>query len=112
MGDYSKARATAKRLLTKFGKSIQADRVTGSNFDPLTGSETESSQQLNGIGVLLNFNQYEIDGQNILATDKKLIYSGDELKVGDKINGKRVQTVEPLNPDLSGAIIYTCGLRL
>ena len=113
MGDYTRARATDKKLLKKFGKVINATRQVEvpDSYDPTTGGASYTSLTLTGLGVLLKFSNQEIDGTTILSSDRKLIYTGDELKVDDKYINERIVSVSPLDPDESGAIIYTCQLR-
>ena len=112
MGDYTRARATAKKLLKKFGKTITLTRTIAGTYDPATGGTTgDTVTNPSGLGVLLKFSNQEIDGTTILSSDRKLIYAGDELKVNDKYINERIVSVSPLDPDESGAIIYTCQLR-
>jgi hypothetical protein len=111
MGDYSGSRATATKLLTKFGKSITLNREVDGVFYPTTGGTETTSETATGVGVLLNFKNSEIDGTSVLSSDKKLIYSGEEPLINDRYIDYRVTFTDPLDPDESGAIIYTCGLR-
>lgn len=112
MGDYTRQRETATRLITKNGKSITLNRVTQGAYDPSTGDASEVASTAVGVGVLLKFSNNEIDGSNILSSDRKLIYTGQEPKIDDRYINERVVSVNPLDPDESGAILYTCQLRV
>lgn len=111
MGDYSSQRATALKLLKKFGKVITVSRSVAGEYDPATGTTSDTEETATGYGVLLKFSNSEVDGTTILSSDRKLLYTGEELKINDKYVNERIVSVSPLDPDESGAIIYTCGLR-
>ena len=110
---YDKARATAKRLITQFGASLTLVRTgEGDVYDPITGTMSGGADvNLTGVGVLLNYKKAEIEN-DILTTDKKLIWSGDVLAVGDKLNGSRVYSFSNLDPDGSGSIITIAQIRI
>ena len=109
--NYTKLRATAQRLLASNGKAITMVRTIDGAYDPATGSTGATTINVSGVGVLLKYSNKEIDGTTILGSDRKLIYSGDELQVDDQYINERVVSVMPLDPDETGAIIYTCQLR-
>ena len=111
--NYPGTRATVLRLLVKFGNAITLDRKKdGSAFDPGTGGKSGGTTTvLNGTGVLLKFHNKEIDGSNIKATDRKLLFQGDALLINDLFNGWRVHAINNLDPDESGTILTTAQLR-
>lgn len=111
MADYSAQRAIAQQLITDAGKAVTLTRVTKGDYDPATGGNAETTSTLSGNGVFLRFSNREIDGTTILSSDRKLIYYGAEPKVNDIYGFERVINVKPLDPDESGAIMYTCQLR-
>lgn len=112
--DYDKARATSLRLLNKFGNPLSLIRIANdsANYDPVAGTYEEIPDiTLNGVGVLLKYKNEEINNDTIQATDRKLLYQGDEIKIGDKYNGWRVHNVDNLDPDESGTILVTAQMR-
>lgn len=111
MANYPSLRATAARLITSNGKTITLRRAAKGAYDPATGLSAETVANPSGVGVLLKFKNREIDGTTILGSDRKLIYSGDEPKVNDTYGDERIISVDPLDPDETGAIFYTCQLR-
>jgi hypothetical protein len=113
MGDYTSQRALTLRLLTKFGKTVVLTRADdGAIYDPEGGSNSGGSTlNLNGVGVLLNFKRNEIDNTTVLATDRRLLFQGDSLEIGDKYNGWRVHMLDNLDPDESGTILTTAQMR-
>lgn len=113
MGDYTNARATTLKLLTKFGKSLVLTRKDdGGIYDPDAGTTSGGSTlNLNGVGVLLNYKRNEINGTTILATDRKLLFQGDALEIGDLYNGWRVHSSSNLDPDESGTILTIAQMR-
>ena len=111
--DYDDARATALELLTEFGNPITLTRInSGGAYDPGAGGFAGGSTLvLNGIGVLLGFNNSEINGTEVRATDRKLLYQGDALIIGDTFDKWRVHAINNLDPDESGTILTTAQLR-
>jgi hypothetical protein len=109
--DYANLRKTAERLIKTNGKAITLQRETDGAYDPTTGGTTTISSSASGYGILLNFSNSEIDGTTILSSDRKLIYSGEAPQVDDRYINERVVSVNPLDPDETGAIIYICQLR-
>lgn len=66
-------------------------------YDPVTGTVTPGDVPYGGRGVIGGYRNDEIDGSQILATDKKLTALQAEVtrspEVGDTIAGMRVQRV-------------------
>ncbi len=70
---YPRMQATVSRLLPKYGKTMYLERAGSSTTDPVTGDATISPpQSLPVIGVVQDFNRFEVDGTLILASDKKV----------------------------------------
>jgi len=111
MANYAKLRQTAERLIAASGKAITVIRTTDGAYDPVTGNTGATTSNVSGVGVLLKYSNKEINGTTILGSDRKLIYSGEALQVDDQYVNERIVSVIPLDPDETGAIIYTCQLR-
>lgn len=111
--DYGPLRATAKRLLTRFGRSVVLDRAAGDSqsYDPVNGTFSGSSATLSGVGVLVPFSANELNMGTIVKSDRKLIYQGDKLEVGDKYGDWRVHDLTDIDPDESGVIIQIGQMR-
>jgi len=111
--DYAAVRVTALRLLAQFGNAVALIREdTGGTYDPVSGGTTGGSDlTLNGTGVLLDYMAGDIDGSLVLATDRKLLYQGDALQVGDKFGAWRVLSIGDLDPDESGTLLTTAQMR-
>lgn len=110
---YDRERALALRLLTKKGKPVTLNREQdGATYDTVSGTFIGGSPLvLNGVGVLLNFNKFELAGDDVRTTDRKLLYQGDELLINDIYNDWRVYAINNLDPDESGTILTTAQLR-
>lgn len=108
---YANLRTTASNLLTKKGKAVALQRETQGDYDPLTGGYAVILSNITGVGVFARYRKDEVDGSNILRSDRKLIYSGTEPQVNDRYGDERVVDSMPIDPDESGAIIYLCQLR-
>ena len=113
MSYYDGLKAEVVELLTELGKPIAFNRAaSGGAYDPATGVITGGAPlTLNGVGVLCRYTSAEIDGVNIVASDRKMVYSGDAVEVGDTYSTARVMHVGPVDPDESGAIVYVIQLR-
>lgn len=86
-------------------RGFTATRQTVSNtYDPATGTYLTSTTAYSGRGVFAGYAANEIDGQHILATDRKLIALQSEVardsdgaafapEVDDTLDGSRVVTV-------------------
>lgn len=117
--NYARPLATADRLLTKFGQAVSVRRTssTGPAYDP-----TLTTADYATVAAILDYNARQIDGANILATDRRaLVAAGPLTALGvvsiappDSIvvGGVAVPIVRvvPLAP--SGVVVmYDCQLR-
>lgn len=112
--DYARMRETALRLLTKFGKEVTLMRSgkNDSNYNPSDGTFSGAvPTEPAGVGVLLAYNNKEINGTEIRATDRKLIFQGDKLLIGDLYGDFRVHAVNDIDPDETGIILTIVQLR-
>lgn len=66
-------------------------------YDPAAGEVIAATATYTGRGIFAGYSARDIDGTLILSSDVKLTALQSEVtdvpKVGDKINGKRVETV-------------------
>lgn len=111
--DYAPLRKVARNILLQFGKSITVSREQdGGVYDPVTGTTSAgTTTTITGVGALLSYNRRDIDGTNILATDRKLYFSGNDLNVGDLYGDYRVHQVNRIDPDESGTILTIAQVR-
>lgn len=76
--NYARARATAERLLARFGQTgaiRRAGAATGDPWNPTPGANTDYPAQI----VVTGYDAREIDGTRIQATDKKALVGGVEI---------------------------------
>lgn len=117
--DYAGIRSLVAELLPEFGQSITLEYKTGGSIIPHTGQTVSAptTSTITAYGVLLNFKKGEINGQSILATDKRVIleHVSSEPKTdwyctvgGVKYN---IVSVSPLNPGGTN-LMYSLQLRL
>ena len=111
--DYEPLRKVARNILAQFGKSVTVSREqSGGVYDPVSGTTSDGvTADISGVGVLLSYSPSDIDGTNILATDRKLYFSGPDLKVGDLYGAFRIHTVGRIDPDESGTILTIAQAR-
>lgn len=70
---YTDMQGTATSLLTNYGQNLTFSRSTPGAYDPAagtTGTATDSSYS--GYGVVLNYRNFEIDGERILQGDRRI----------------------------------------
>lgn len=111
--DYAALRADVLEILDEFGNFITLTREeSGAAYDPadgvLVGGSTVS---LEGYGVLVGYMNGEINNTSIKATDRKLIFQGDALQIGDLYNDWRVHHINDIDPDESGTVLTIAQMR-
>ena len=110
---YESQRALTLKLLTKFGKPVVLTRNNdGATYDPEAGTNSGGSElTLNGVGVLLNYKRNELGDGTIKKTDRKLLFQGDAIEIGDYYDPWRIHDLSNLDPDESGTILTTAQMR-
>lgn len=105
--DYARARATADRLLTKFGRTATLRQTSTSGGDPWDpGSGTTTTTDTTVTAAVLEYANSEIDGTIILASDRKVYVSAEGIAVtpvpADVLivgpDTLSIVNVKPLNP--------------
>ena len=113
--DYTRSRATAERLLAKYGQAAIITRTTsvGDDWNPRLKPANHPCTI-----VVTDFKNREIDGTLVQAGDKKVIVSTSGLTIepatGDKIAvggfDHSIVSVKPINPG-GLVIIYQLQCR-
>lgn len=107
--DYAKSRATAERLIARFGTAgaIRRTVQSGPSYDPVL-TDTDYPCTL----VTLEYDDRDIDGTLVRTTDKKIYVSTAGLAItldkSDKvIAGGEVYAIENLKPlSPAGIVVY------
>ena len=116
--DYSRPKATADRLIKKFGQAVTLTLAGNAGGYDDYGNPVTPTPPVNitGDGVKLDFEQDEIDGTAIVASDAKLLLGSPS---GTPVIGMtlplggltwRVQNLWPLEPG-GVNVMYTLQLR-
>lgn len=116
--DYTKAAATALRLLTYFGAPVTISRETVGTYDPQQGRAPKSTSSWTAKAVRGDaYTLQEIDGTLIQAGDLRLLVSaeaGRDLQTGDLITVEsdvwRVVKPNPMRP-ATVTVMYVAQLR-
>lgn len=105
MPNYVKSRATALKMLTKFGQDVTRTIRTKGTYDPATGETSQSETTETRKGALLTFGRGEqyFNGSLIEISDKRLLVDGEgEVNAEDTftVNGTEyhVVSIDELNP--------------
>lgn len=97
--DYSRARATAEKLIAKFGTdgSIRREMNSGASYDPIV-SVTDYPCKL----VVLEYDDSKVDGTLVKRTDKLIYLSTAGLTItpteADKIIAGQTFTIASIKP--------------
>jgi hypothetical protein len=116
--DYARAKLTADRLIERFGQNgslRKAGTPTGPAYNPTPGADVDHACRF----AIVAFQQRDIDGTRVLATDKKAILAKGALTVeplpGDQLVDAAgvvysVIDVMPLNP-AGTTVMYELQVR-
>lgn len=112
--DYTRSRATADRLIARYGQTGQLLVYTKTGtYDP-TVTYPATACTL----VVLEYESREVDGTRVLATDKKVLLKATGLSAAPKTSDRlsiggvehSIVRVEPLSPG-GTVVIYTLQVR-
>lgn len=87
--DYARARATAERLISRFGQAGTLSRPTrtGGDVRPVEGAPQEYACTY----VVTDYTQREIDGTRIKAEDKRVYISAVGLEIEPALSDRLVE---------------------
>lgn len=114
---YAEMAATASELLAEFGQDVTLVREWTGVYDPETGAAATCGMNSYGNGVVLDYNQRDIDGTVIRQGDQRVYLSvdvgvtpqtGDSLLIGGKT--WKVMASRTLAP-AGTAVIHDCQVR-
>lgn len=77
MSIYDRAAATAERLLKRYGAPMALKRTVEGDYDPSTGSSSSVTQEHAATGVMLEYEQRDVDGSLIQQGDQRVYLSPD-----------------------------------
>jgi len=112
--DYSSVRATAEKLINRFGADFQFSRETSGAYDPVTGTTSSTTQTFNTNVVWLEYRKDEVDETTIFRGDAKLVCDG-EVEPDDVITYQgetwKIIDTSPLNPTGTDRILTIAQAR-
>lgn len=101
--DYARARATAEKLIAKFGQAGVIRRVTtsGPDYDPIISTEDHACTLVD-----LDYDERQIDGTLIMRGDRMVYLSTKGLSIRPELSDKvvigdvehAIKNVMPLAP--------------
>lgn len=107
--DYSRSKATASRLISRFGQSatLTQETLTGPDYNP-TITETDYTVKV----AVMEYSNLEVDGSSIQQTDRMAYLSTDGLSVTPQTDDKltiggqehQIINVKPLSP--GGTVVF------
>ena len=117
--DYTRARATAERLLARFGQAGSIRRTTTTGGDAWNpGSGTTTTTGYDCTVALLDYKDMEIDGTRVVQGDRKAYIStsglsitpsnGDQLRVGSVDHA--IVDIKQINP-AGTVVVYMAQVR-
>ena len=113
--DYTRSKASADRLITRFGQSATLRRpsTTGAAYNPTPGDPDNHPVTV----VTLDYSTSEIDGTRILATDRRVLMAKRSLAIeptsSDKlvIGGVSYSIIPPVKPLSPGGVVVLYELQ-
>lgn len=122
--NYRKSQKTATKLIENFGQELVITHTEEGAFDPSTGLIPSVTTTQNGLGVLLDHGNREIDGTIITIYDKKLLLSAKTTADGqlekphindtvyvDGVNYMVKDPLKEIKPNGTVAVMYILNLR-
>jgi len=114
--NYSKAAATATKLLAKFGRTVTHTIRTTGSYDPATGAVTITETTQSATAALFDYGTKDIDGTLIQMGDKRALIAplttmpkpDDTLTVGTVV--WTIKQVNELNP-AGTTVMYEAQVR-
>lgn len=116
----NKARATAEKLLKKFGKVATYRKVVQGTYDVNTGIVTNTNQDTTVTIYIDKVSSGDITSGIATADDVNIMVSSKELGAvsvasGDKIIADKIYEVKRIQPEYSGELIalynFICVVR-
>lgn len=116
----NKARATAEKLLKKFGKVATYRKVVQGTYDVNTGTMTNTNQDTTVTIYIDKVSSGDITSGIATADDVNIMVSSKELGAvnvasGDKIIADKTYEVKRIQPEYSGEMIalynFICVVR-
>lgn len=115
--NYAQAKATADRLIARFGQSgyIRRTPTTGAAYNPTQGTPADHACTF----VITDYTSRQIDGTRILAGDKKALVAVGALSItpgtADRLldpsaPGYKIVEAMPLNPG-GTVVMYEMQVR-
>lgn len=115
MSFYANLAATARRRLTQFGTDATLTRVTTGDYDPATGTASQTTTTYSCKAVRFYYAQRDVDGTNIRVGDQRIYMAatvmpqtGDTIALGDRTYV--VVTATSIDPALT-AVLYDVQAR-
>lgn len=113
--DYSKSRATAKRLLQRFGQPVQIRRrgpAGGSPTNPTPGTATLYPS----VAVVEHYAQKHVDGTLIRLGDKRVIMAMEGLTIEPHVSDEiiiagELHTIIRVEPFAPGGVPLYCEIQ-
>lgn len=115
--DYSRALATANRLIARYGQAgyVRRPTTSGSAYNPTPGVPVDHA----AVFAVLDYENKDIDGTRILATDKKVLMAPGSLTITPTTTDLLVEAdasvykiidVKPTKPAAT-TVLYTIQAR-
>ena len=109
--DYARPKATADRLITRYGQTATLRRPTtsgGTSYNPGTVTNADHACTI----AVLDYSSREVDGTRIQRTDRKVLMAKaslsiepattDKLEIG--VDELKIVDVKPLSP--AGTVVF------
>lgn len=91
--DYARSKATADRLIARFGQAgtLRRPTSTGAAYNPTPGAPEDHAVTI----VVLDYKDTEVDGTRIRATDKRVLLARSDLAIAPALSDQLFIGYEP-----------------
>lgn len=83
--NYAPLAKTATNLLAKYGRGLTFTRTSKGAYDPATGKTSDTTSTFTKNCVLFDYRDADINGQTILAGDRRAVAEAHTYQVGDTV---------------------------
>tara|TARA_R100000951_G_scaffold36129_2_gene30869 strand:+ start:1405 stop:1755 length:351 start_codon:yes stop_codon:yes gene_type:complete len=83
--DYAPLAKTATNLLARYGQGLTFTRTSKGAYDPAAGKTSDTTSTFTKNCVLFDYRDADINGQTVLAGDRRAVAEAHAYQVGDTV---------------------------
>ena len=107
--NYTSLENSASSLLQRFGRQYTFTRTSKGDFDPATGTTTDTTSEFSKFACVFDYSNADSAGLSIEAGDRRLLAEFSEYEVGDTVSidnrAYRIISVSYNKPGDTGLVV-------